>query len=109
MIRRIVSVRLLEPFRDETSRADIAWFIRSALCSIPFVEAASVGLADPRDDAQEWDMVLLIDLPDRPEAQALRAHPEYRALLHGYLQPKLEAMQEHDFTFVEEYSPLQDR
>ena len=109
MIRRIISLHLLEPFRDETSRADIAWFIRSALCSIPFVEAASVGLTDPRDASQPWDMVVLIDMPDRAQAQALHAHPEYRALLHGYLQPKLESMQEHDFTFVEEYSPLQDR
>ena len=109
MIRRIVSVRLHEPFRDETVRADIAWFTRQSLCSIPFVEATSVGLADPKDEERDWDMVILIDLPDRAQAEALRVHPEYRAFLHGYLQPKLEAMQEHDFTFVEEYSPLQDR
>lgn len=109
MIRRIVSVRFQQSFRDETILADIAWFTRQSLCSIPFVLAASVGLAGTQDPSHPWDMVLLIDLPGRAEAEALRAHPEYRAFLLGYLRPKIDLLEEHDFTFVEEYSPLQDR
>lgn len=108
MIRRIISLQFLDPLRDDTVLADIAWFIRKTLCSIPFVLSTSVGLSSHTNVSDAWDMIVFVDLSSADKAHALPAHPEYRALFHGYLHPKINAINIHDFTFVEEYSPLED-
>ena len=97
MIRRIVLLRLSEPFQNPTERETVAETTRAVIPGLPRVRAVYVGLpADERTEG-EWDICIEVCFDTMDDVPVYIADPTHRDYVDEFLKPRLAALKAWNF------------
>ncbi len=98
MIERIVLIKLHDEHANDATRAEVAEYSRQVLPSIPGLKNVAVGLPADEQSAASWDIEILAHFDSVDDIAPYLAHPDHRAYVDDYLQPKMACIKAWNFT-----------
>jgi hypothetical protein len=97
MIERIVLLKLKDEQATPELIAEVASYSREVLRRLPGVLECHVGVAAEDRTSSSWHLALVLRFASVEDLEPYAMHPDHRAYVDEYLQPRLESITAYNF------------